>query len=52
MVNRAVRIPYEEWHTGVVTWYNKKPDKNFTDKSEDYLKIEDFNGVDVISDDV
>ena len=46
LVNRA------NGTTGVITWYNKKLDEyrvHFTDKSEDYLKID---GVDVIFDDV
>ena len=33
------------------TWYNTKLDECrvlYADKSEDYLKLDDFNGVDVI----
>ena len=51
MVDREVKVLYNEWHTGIITWYNKKLDEFrvfFKDKSEDYLNINDFNGIDVI----
>ena len=38
-------------NVGVVSWYNKKLDEYrilFDDNSEDYLKLDDFNGVDVL----
>ena len=44
-------VCYDEWHVGTITWYNVKLDECrvlYVDKSEDYLKLDDFNGVDVI----
>ena len=51
MVNKHVTALYDDWHTGIITWYNTKLDEYrvvFPDKSEDYFKLDDFNGVDVI----
>ena len=52
LVNRNVTVFYDEWHVGTITWYNKKLDEcrvfYEVDNSEDYLKLDDFNGVDVI----
>ena len=51
MVNKHVTALYDDWHTGIITWYNTKPDEYrvvFPDKSEDYFKLDNFNGVDVI----
>jgi len=51
LVNRTVSVCYDDWHVGTITWYNKKLDECrvlFADKSEDYLTLDDFNGVDVI----
>ena len=51
LVNRNVTVCYDEWHVGTITWYNVKLDEcrvlNVV-KTEDYLKLDDFNGVDVI----
>ena len=51
MVNKHVTALYDDWHTGIITWYNTKLDEYrvvFPDKWEDYFKLDDFNGVDVI----
>ena len=51
LVNRTVNVCDDEWHIGTITWYNTKLDECrvlYADKSEDYLKLDDFNGVDVI----
>ena len=51
LVNRTVNVYYDEWYTGTTTWYNTKLDECrvlYADKSEDYLKLDDFTGVDVI----
>ena len=51
LVNRTVTVSYDEWHIGTITWYNTKLDECrvlHADKSVGYLKIDDFNGVDVI----
>lgn len=51
LVNRTGSVCYDDWHDGTITWYNTKLDECrvlFADKSEDYLKLDDFNGVDVI----
>ena len=50
-VNRTVNVCYDMNGTLVPTWYNTKLDECrvlYADKSEDYLKLDDFNGVDVI----
>ena len=51
LVNRTVTVCYDEWHIGTITWCNTKLDECrvlYADKSKDYLKLDDFNGVDVI----
>ena len=52
LVNRNVTVFYDEWHVGTITWYNKKLDEcrvlYEVDNSEDYLKLDDFNGLNVI----
>ena len=48
---RTVTVCYDEWQIGTITQYNTKLDEChilYADKSEDYLKLDDFNGVDVI----
>ena len=51
MVNKHVTALYDDWHTGIIRWYNTKLDEYrvvFPDKLEDYFKLDDFNGVDII----
>ena len=51
LVKRKIRAPYNEWHTGTITWYNKINDKyriQFKDGSEDYISLDDIDGVEVI----
>ena len=48
MVDREVKVLYNEWHTGIITCYNKKFDEFrvlFKEKSEDYININDFNPI-------
>ena len=53
MTNSKIRNFFETLRSniGTITWYNTKLDECrvlYADKSEDYLKLGDFNGVDVI----
>ena len=49
--SRHVKIMYDKWHIGIITWYNSKLDKYrvvVDDKSEDYISIDDINEADTV----
>ena len=51
LAKRKIRALYDDWHTGTITWYNKVNDEYrvlFGDGSEDYITLNDINGIDMI----
>ena len=49
--NRRVKILYQEWAIERISWYNKKLDEyrvEFEDGTEDYINLDDMNGIEMI----
>ena len=49
--NAEVKVLYEEWHFGVITWYNKVLDEyrlEFPDGTGDYIKLDAIDGIECI----
>ena len=49
--NRRVTTLYQEWAIRRLPWYNKKLDVyrvQFEDGTEDYINLDDVNGIDMI----
>ena len=49
--NRRVKILYQEWVIGRISWYNKKLDEyrvEFEDGTENYINLDDANGIEMI----
>ena len=52
IINRKIRAFYDDWHTGEIMWYNTKRDEYrvlYEDSSEDYITLDDSNGIDTIT---
>ena len=42
---------YDDWHTGEIMWYNTKQAEYrvlYEDSSEDYITLDDIDGIDII----
>ena len=51
IINRKIRALYDDWHTGEIMWYNTKLAEYrvlYEDSSEDYITLDDINGIDMI----
>ena len=49
--NRRVKVLYQEWEIGSISCYNKKLNEyrvEFEDGTEDYIKLDDVNGIEMI----
>ena len=49
--NRRIKILYQEWAIGRISWYNKKLDEyqvEFEDGTADYINLDDVNGTEMI----
>ena len=49
--NRRIKILYQQWAIGRISWYNKKLDEyrvEFEDGTEDYINLDDVNGAEMI----
>ena len=49
--NRKLKILYDKWEIGKITWYNKKFNEyrvKFEDGTDDYINLDDVNGVEII----
>ena len=48
---RKLKLLYQEWHIGKITWYNKVLDghrEEYNDGTDDYINLNDVDGIEAI----
>ena len=49
--SRSIKIMYDKWVVGNVSWYNQKLERYrivFNDGTEDYISLNDIDGTNII----
>ena len=49
--NRKLKVLYQNWHVGTITWYNKVLDEyriEYEDGTDDYINLDDADGIEII----